>query len=163
MRQNAQADENMRTGLRVWVYLLGAVAVFVLQIAVVWLRIYARDRMASQGLNNSFAAVLLVLLAGIVSGAILGLLLFSDASRKFPFWQAALLGVIPALAIIDTLLIVFGKQILPWVTSRPVVSSWVTGEVPPLWLGLVLGRILCDLVRLRNNQGAVSNLGQEVS
>ncbi len=132
----------MRKELRVFVYLLGALAVLLLQVLVVWLSIFTRQQMAFISQNQSFMLVLLAVLAGIISGMILSLLLFSAASRKFPIWQTALLGIIPMLAVVEICLRVFGKDIMPGLISNPYVREWMVGPVPALWLGLVLGRVL---------------------
>jgi hypothetical protein len=93
-----------------------------------------------------------VAILGIASGVILALVLLprrQNSSRKNrPLLEATILGVLPALAVV--LKLVFAVGVVPFSPLRPFsleVWEWaINSQVPPFWLGLVIGWTMKQLL-----------------
>lgn len=133
---------------------VGAMLVaFVLQMGAVHLDLKFSDRIKLLDFGaRTFSIALLVAILGITSGVILALSFLSkkqNYSRKDEtLLKAVVLGLLPAFAVVLKLILAVG--VVPFVPLRPFlyeVWEWaVNSQVPPLWLGLVMGWMVKQLL-----------------
>lgn len=121
---------------------VGAVlAAFILQIGAVHFNLNFGNRVQLLAFGaRTFSIGLLVVILGIASGVILALVLLPKR-RNRPLLEAVILGVLPALAVV--LKLVWAVGVVPFSPLRPFsfeVWEWAMhSQVPPFWLGLVIG------------------------
>lgn len=121
-------------------------AAFILQMGAVHLNLNFGNQIQLLDFGTrTFSIALLVVILGITSGVILALSLFpkkQNYSRKDrSLLKAVVLGVLPAFAVVLKLVLAVG--VVPFSPLRPFlceVWEWaINSQVPPFWLGLVIG------------------------
>lgn len=129
------------------IYQLGAVlAVLLLQVGEVYLNSKFKDQLQYLDLGIGTLSIgLLTVILGIMGGVILALVLLpkrqDSLHRKRLLLETLILSAVPALAIALKLLSAVGVTLFS--PLRPLsyeIWEWaVYSQVPPLWLGLVIG------------------------
>jgi len=136
----------------------GALLVVALQIEVAWLKVYVREQLIFQVKSEFLPLACLTIAMGVASGVILSYCLFDDTSRRMPIYQVLLLGSIPAFVVFARFGMFFGKNYLFGLVHSAIVRTWIFGAaIPPMWLGLIVGRVLIDLLHSwKSKQGIPS-------
>lgn len=134
---------------------IGAVlAIFILQMGVVHLNLKfgSQIQLLLDFSIGSLSIAVLITLLGVASGIILALLLLpkkQNHSRKDGLLlKTVVLGALPAFAVVLKLILAVG--VVPFSPLRPFsleVWEWaVNSQVPPFWLGLVIGWMVKQLL-----------------
>ncbi len=119
---------------------------FILQIGAVRLNLNFGNQIQLLDFGTrTFSVALLVAILGITSGVILALVLLpkrqNNSRENRPLLEAIILGLLPAFALV--LKLVFAVGVVPFSPLRPFLHElweWaINSQVPPLWLGLVIG------------------------
>ena len=126
---------------------VGAVlVVFILQVGAVHSNLKFDNQLKYLSFGTRTLSIgLLAASLGIASGITLALALLPErqnSSRKNrPLLEAIILGVLPAFAVV--LKLIFAVGVVPFSPLRPFsreIWEWaVNSQIPPFWLGLVIG------------------------
>ena len=135
---------NVRYG-RFLVQVVAMLMAFILQIGAVHLNLNLSNQIQLLDFGpRTFSIAFLVAILGIASGVVLALFFFpreQNHSGKNRLLKAIVLGILPAFAVV--LKLIFAVGVVPFSLLRPFwleVWEWaINSQVPPFWLGLVIG------------------------
>ena len=136
---------NVRYG-RFLVQVVAMLMAFILQIGAVHLNLNFSNQIQLLDLGpRTFSIAFLVAILGIASGVVLALFFFpkeqNHSGKNRLLLNAIVLGILPACAVVLKLILAIGA--MPFALLRPFwgeVWEWaINSQVPPFWLGLVIG------------------------
>ena len=131
---------NVRYG-RSSIQVVAVLAAFILQIGAVHFNLNFGNRVQLLDFGTGTLSIaLLVAILSIASGVILAGVLLPKRQNR-PLLKAIILGVLPASALV--LKLIFAVGVVPFSPLRPFLRElweWaINSQVPPFWLGLVVG------------------------
>lgn len=136
---------NVRYNSRSLVQVGAVLAVFILQIGAVHLSLNLGNQIQLLDFGpRTFSIAFFAAILGIASGVVLALFLFpreQNHSGKNRLLKAVVLGIFPTFAVVLKLILAVG--VVPFSALRPFWGeAWewaINSQVPPFWLGLVIG------------------------